>query len=135
MVANDGVGLAAPQIGLPVRLFVAEGTNPESGKHFKIAMANPTIIKSEGEQVGVDGCLSIPGYYGVNVRRAESVVVRGQDLQGKPLRVSAQGYFAWALQHEIDHLDGVLYLDRLERPEDLRRVGTEDETETAISIE
>lgn len=135
MVANDGVGLAAPQIGLPVRLFVAEGTNPESGKHFKIAMANPTIIKSEGEQVGVDGCLSIPGYYGVNVRRVESVVVRGQDLQGKPLRVSAQGYFAWALQHEIDHLDGVLYLDRLERPEDLRRVGTEDETETAISIE
>lgn len=122
MHANDGVGLAAPQIGLPIRLFVVEGTESETGRHFKVAMANPEIIKAEGEQIGVDGCLSIPGYYAVNVRRAACVTVKGQDLHGKPMRVSAQGYFAWALQHEIDHLDGILYIDRLDRPEDLRKI-------------
>jgi peptide deformylase len=91
-------------------------------EQLKLVMANPEIVKREGEQIGMDGCLSIPGYYGVNVRRADRVVVKGQDLHGKSLRVSAQGYYAWALQHEIDHLDGILYLDRLDRPEDLRKV-------------
>ncbi|HET8845272.1 MAG TPA: peptide deformylase [Ktedonobacteraceae bacterium] len=129
MVANDGVGLAAPQIGLSIRLFIAEGTDRETDKHFKVVMANPEIIKAEGEQIGVDGCLSIPGYYGTNVRRADRVVVRGQDLRGKPMRVSAQGYFAWALQHEIDHLDGILFLDRLDRPEDLHKLRLEDDVE------
>ncbi len=126
MHAHDGIGLAAPQIGLSVRVFVVECTDRETGKHFKVAMANPEIIKAEGEQRGVDACLSIPGYYGVNVRRAAHVVVKGQDMRGKPMRVSAEGLFAWALQHEIDHLDGILYLDRLDRPEDLREVHPDD---------
>ncbi len=109
-----------------IRLFVVECDDPETGKHHKVAMANPEIIKAEGEQRGLDACLSIPGYYGVNVRRAARVVVKGQDVRGRPMRVSAEGYFAWALQHEIDHLDGILFIDRLDRPEDLRMVSEED---------
>lgn len=135
MHANDGVGLAAPQIALSIRLFVVECTDPETDKYYKVAMANPEIIKAEGEQRGVDGCLSIPGFYGVNVRRAARVVVKGQDVRGKPMRVSAEGYFAWALQHEIDHLDGILYLDRLDRPEDLREIRPEDRVEEVASVE
>ena len=129
MHANNGVGLAAPQIAQSLRLFVVECTDHETGKHYKVAMANPEIIKAEGEQHGVDGCLSIPGYYGVNVRRAAHVVVKGQDMRGKPVRIRAEGYFAWALQHEIDHLDGILYIDRLDRPEDLREVSPGDSAE------
>jgi peptide deformylase len=135
MHAHDGVGLAAPQIALSIRLFVVECDDQESGKHYKVAMANPVIIKAEGEQIGLDGCLSIPGYYGVNVRRANHVVVKGQDMHGKPMRISADGYFAWALQHEIDHLNGILYLDLLERPEDLREVRPVDEVEGRSLIE
>ena len=97
-------------------------------------MANPEIIKTEGEQRGVDACLSIPGYYGVNVRRAAHVV-KGQDMRGKPMRISAEGLFAWALQHEIDHLDGILYLDRLDRPEDLREVRPDDFAEEGVVVE
>ena len=135
MHAHEGVGLAAPQIGHSLRLFVVECTDRETGKHFKVAMANPEIIKAEGEQRGVDACLSIPGYYGVNVRRAARVVVKGQDMRGKPMRVSAEGLFAWALQHEIDHLDGILYLDRLDRPEDLREIRPDDLAEEAVVVE
>ena len=135
MHAHDGVGLAAPQIALSLRVFVIECTDRESGKHYKVAMANPEIIKAEGEQCGVDGCLSIPGYYGVNVRRAAHVVVKGQDMRGKPMQVNAEGLFAWALQHEIDHLDGILYLDRLDRPEDLRAVRPDDFAEDEAVVE
>jgi len=135
MHAHDGIGLAAPQIGLSLRVFVVEYTNRETGKHFKVAMINPEIIKAEGEQRGVDACLSIPGYYGVNVRRAAHVVVKGQDMRGKPMQVSAEGLFAWALQHEIDHLDGILYLDRLDRPEDLHEARPNDFAEEEAVIE
>jgi peptide deformylase len=135
MHAHNGVGLAAPQIAHTLRLFVVECTDRETGKHYKVAMANPEIIKAEGEQRGVDACLSIPGYYGVNVRRAAHVVVKGQDMRGKPMRVSADGLFAWALQHEIDHLDGILYLDRLDRPEDLREIRPDDFVEEEAAVE
>jgi peptide deformylase len=134
MHAARGIGLAAPQIALSMRLFVIECDDEETGKHHKIAMANPEIIKAEGEQRGLDGCLSIPGYYGINVRRAARVVVKGQDVRGKPMRVSAEGLFAWALQHEIDHLDGILFIDRLDRPEDLREVRPEDITEESTIV-
>jgi len=135
MHANNGIGLAAPQIALLIRLFVVECEDEKTGQHYKVAMANPEVIKAEGEQVGVDGCLSIPGYYGVNVRRSDSVVVKGLDVRGKPMRVSAQGLFAWALQHEIDHLDGVLYIDRLDRSDDLREVGSDDFAAEAATLE
>ena len=116
-----GVGLAAPQIALSIRLFVAEFEDR------KVAMINPEIVKAEGEVLGTEGCLSIPGYAGDNIRRAERVVVKGQDVRGKAIKVNAEGWFARVLQHEIDHLDGILFLDRLDRPEDLREVRPEDE--------
>ncbi len=124
MHVAHGVGLAAPQIAISVRIFVAEYEDR------KIAMVNPEIIKAEGEERGTEGCLSIPGYIGENIRRATSVVVKGQDARGKNIRVRAEGWLARVLQHEIDHLDGILFLDRLDSPEDLREV-TEAEYEEA----
>src|SRR5947209_5231350 len=118
-----GVGLAAPQIAQSIRLFVAEFEDR------KVAMINPEIVKAEGEVLGTEGCLSIPGYAGDNIRRAERIVVKGQDVRGKAIKVNAEGWFARVLQHEIDHLDGILFLDRLDRPEDLREIRPEDEEE------
>src|SRR5713226_7758841 len=129
MGASHGVGLAAPQIALSIRVFVAYFED------HKVAMGNPEIIKAEGEELGTEGCLSIPGYVGDNIRRATKVSVRGQDARGKPLRVNAEGWIARILQHEIDHLDGILFLDRLDRPEDLRELTEEEaasEEEAAV---
>ena len=123
MHAARGVGLAAPQIAQSIRIFVAEFED------HKVAMVNPEIVKAEGEVLGIEGCLSIPGYIGENIRRAEKIVVKGQDVRGKSIKVNAEGWFARVLQHEIDHLDGILFLDRLDRPEDLREVREEDEEE------
>jgi peptide deformylase len=124
MHVAGGVGLAAPQIALSIRVFVAEYED------HKVALFNPEIIKAEGEERATEGCLSIPGYVGDNIRRATSVVVKGQDVRGKLVKVRAEGWFARVLQHEIDHLDGILFLDRLDRPEDLREV-TDEEFEAA----
>src|SRR6266581_7928305 len=121
MHAARGVGLAAPQIAQSIRIFVAEFED------HKVAMVNPEIVKAEGEALGTEGCLSIPGYIGENIRRAEKIVVKGQDLRGKAIKVNAEGWFARVLQHEIDHLDGILFLDRLDRPEDLHEVREDDE--------
>ena len=125
----NGVGLAGPQIAQSIRVFVAEYEEPDTGQHYKVALFNPEIIKSEGEALGTEGCLSIPGYAGDNIRRATKITVKAQDAKGKAIRVSAENWFARILQHEIDHLDGVLFLDRLDRPEDLREVGPEEELE------
>jgi peptide deformylase len=115
-----GVGLAAPQIGEPIRVLVAEYEDES------YALVNPEILKrAEEEVLGTEGCLSIPGYVGDNVPRAESVVVKARDPKGKEIRVRAEGWFARILQHEIDHLDGILYIDRI-RPEDVREVTDED---------
>ncbi len=129
MHAAHGVGLAAPQIALSVRLFVAEY------EENKLALFNPEIIKAEGEELGTEGCLSIPGYAGDNIRRATSIVVKGQDVRGKPVRVRAEGWYARVLQHEIDHLDGILFLDRLDRPEDLRELSAEEFEQEEIMAE
>jgi len=138
MHVAHGVGLAAPQIARSLRIFVAEYEEPtedDSVIHHKVAMVNPEIIKAEGEELGTEGCLSIPGYVGDNIRRATRITVKGQDANGKPIRVNAEGWFARILQHEIDHLDGILFLDRLDRPEDLREVTPEEaesEEEAAV---
>jgi peptide deformylase len=123
----NGIGLAAPQIALSIRLFVAEFEEPEGGPHYKVAVFNPEIVKAEGEELGTEGCLSIPGYVGDNIRRAAKVLVKGQDVRGRQIRISAEGWFARILQHEIDHLDGILFLDRLDKPEDLREVRPDEE--------
>ena len=129
MHTAGGVGLAGPQIAQSIRVFVAEYED------HKVAVFNPEIVKDEGEEIGPEGCLSIPGYVGENIRRAAKVLVKGQDVRGKPIRVPAEGWFARILQHEIDHLDGVLFIDRLDKPEDLREVTEEEieeEEETAV---
>lgn len=135
MHAANGVGLAAPQIAQSIRLFVAEYEEPETGKHYKVAVVNPEIIKAEGEERGPEGCLSIPGYIGENIRRATKIVVKGQDIRGKAIKVNAEGWFARILQHEIDHLDGVLFIDRLDSPDDLREVLPEEIVEEAAVVE
>ena len=123
MHAANGLGLAAPQVGVSLRVLVIElpedKEDPGSGE--PIALVNPEIIKSDGEQFGEEGCLSIPGYVGM-VRRSMKVTVKGLNRKGKVVRVKGEGLLARALQHEIDHLDGVLFTDRLEKPEDLYRI-------------
>ena len=129
MHSADGVGLAAPQVARSLRIFVAKH------EEHKVAIVNPEIIKSEGEELGIEGCLSIPGYRGYNIRRAAKVTVKGQDARGKAIRVNAEGFFARVLQHEIDHLYGILFLDRLDRPEDLHEIGEDEPAEEAVLAE
>lgn len=128
-----GVGLAAPQIGVPLRVLVAEwrGDEEDGQAEQRVALVNPELVKrSKEELLGTEGCLSIPGYVGDNIRRAAAVTVKARDPRGKEVRVHAEGWFARILQHEIDHLDGVLFTDRLDRPDDLREV-TEAEAQDA----
>ena len=124
----NGVGLAAPQVGIRQRFFVAElPADEEEGLAAEIYIVfNPEIVKSSGEQVGIEGCLSIPGYIG-EVARADEVTVKGLDESGKLVRHKAEGYLARVFQHEIDHLDGVLYTDRLTDPATYRPVQAGDE--------
>ena len=113
----NGVGLAAPQVGVLQRLFVVE--LPEDEENDQPAetyiLFNPEIVKGQGEQIGYEGCLSIPGYIG-EVARRDLITVKGLDEKGKPVRIKAEGYLARVFQHEIDHLDGILYTDRLTDP-------------------
>lgn len=129
MHSANGVGLAAPQIAQSIRVFVA------AYEDHKVAVFNPEIVKAEGEELGTEGCLSIPGYVGENIRRATKILVKGQDARGKAIRVNAEGWFARILQHEIDHLDGVLFIDRLDNPEDLREVLEEELEDEAAVVE
>ncbi len=104
--AAEGVGLAAPQVGVPVRLVVVDvGDGP-------LVLFNPSIVRSSGESVAREGCLSVPGVTG-EVVRAEEVVVEALPRNGERLvSVAGQGMLARALQHEIDHLDGILFIDK-----------------------
>ena len=111
MYAAPGVGLAAPQIGLGIRLMVIDITVGEDPGQV-IVMANPVIVGQEGEQHEEEGCLSVPGYSGV-VSRPAWVKVRGQDLKGEEITIEGAGLLARAFCHEIDHLDGRLFLERL----------------------
>ncbi|HEY7399824.1 MAG TPA: peptide deformylase [Actinomycetota bacterium] len=108
MYEAQGVGLAAPQIGLSIRAFVFD--DGETGPTF---MANPELSEAEGEATLDEGCLSIPGPY-YATRRAERIRCRGQDLAGEVYDVAAEGLLARIFQHETDHLDGTLYIDRLD---------------------
>jgi len=115
MYAAPGVGLAAPQVGLSLRLFVFDDGDDEKG-----AVANPIITLREGEQVEDEGCLSIPGIYHPTPR-AMRVRVEGRDVHGEPVAMEGEELLARIFQHETDHLDGQLYIDRLAE-EERRRV-------------
>jgi peptide deformylase len=123
MLDAPGAGLAANQIGVALRVCVVKGDDKQIW-----GLVNPEIVKSEGSQVGPEGCLSYPGWVG-EVERAETVVVKGRNRRGKEIRVKTSGFTARAFQHEIDHLDGILFTDRLTSLDTLRRVEelTEDE--------
>jgi peptide deformylase len=118
-----GVGLAAPQIGQSIRVLVAEY------EEERVAFINPEILKRSDEIVlGTEGCLSIPGVVGDDVPRASAITVKGRDPHGKEIRVKAEGWFARVLQHEIDHLDGVLFTDHIP-PSNVREVHPDEQIE------
>jgi peptide deformylase len=111
MYAAQGVGLAAPQVGIGLRVTVIDvsnGKNPEA----KLVCANPKIIYTEGEQREEEGCLSLPGFRGY-VARPQYVTIRAQDAAGKEFEMKGEGLLARAFCHEIDHLDGVLFISHL----------------------
>ncbi len=116
MRAVSGVGLAAPQVGVPLRVAVVEIPGSEV-----IVLINPEIVKKEGERIIEEACLSIPGYKG-EVRRSVRVKVKARDRLGRDFRLKGEELLAQALEHEIDHLDGILYIDRIESPEKLQEL-------------
>jgi len=121
MHADPGrAGLAAPQIGVSLRVIVIGMPGEED-----IVLINPEIVKKSGERLLDEGCLSLPGYF-AEIKRAESVTVKGGDRNGKEIRIKATGLLAQALEHEIDHLNGQLYIDHLESMDKLRKVEAEE---------
>jgi peptide deformylase len=116
MLDAPGAGLAANQIGVPLRVCVVKGDENQIW-----GLVNPVIVKTSGSQVGYEGCLSKPGWVG-EVERFEAVVVKGLNRHGKEVRIKSTGFTARAFQHELDHLDGVLFTDRLTSLDTLRRV-------------
>jgi peptide deformylase len=111
MFAEDGVGLAAPQVGVSERLLVL-AVPIKRGKRVDMTLINPEIVKAEGWELGEEGCLSVPGVYD-EVKRAYAIELKALDESGRQVEMKAEGYLARAIQHEIDHLNGVLFVDRL----------------------
>jgi len=111
MYRERGIGLAAPQVGVSQRVFVVD-VEGEGGERAKLALVNPRMARQSGSMVGEEGCLSIPGIH-ADVRRHAEVTFEALDQNGSPITVHAQGLLARALQHELDHLDGVLFIDRV----------------------
>jgi peptide deformylase len=121
MYAHDGAALAAPQVGIPLRLVVMDPQSLDFGPHVLI---NPVILyKSETEEPGNEGCLSIPLYIG-KVYRSTEVHVQAYDLRGEIKEYKVKGWLARIFQHEIDHLEGILYPDRLKPGDNLVMAGT-----------
>jgi len=119
--ASYGVGLAAPQVGISLKIVVIHIPEEEV-----IALINPQIVRKRGERKVIEGCLSIPGYRG-EIKRSTAVTVKGLDPGGKEVRLKAEGLLSQALEHEIDHLSGILYVDHLENSDKLYPVSPEDE--------
>lgn len=122
----NGVGLAAPQVGISKRLFVAEV------EKRLLVFIDPKIVKASGEDIGTEGCLSIPGIV-ADVPRAATVVVTAKNRRGRGVTVEADGLLARVIQHEIDHLDGVLFLDRVADRSTIREVAVTTEVKAAGS--
>ena len=129
MQQANGVGLAAPQVGVPLRVIVLQMPDEEL-----VVIINPELVKSAGEQEVTEGCLSIPGYFG-EIKRSASVTVKGRNRQGKAIRIKATGLKAEALEHELDHLNGVLYIDHLESQDNLHRIAPDKTRQVGIDNE
>ncbi len=124
MVENYGAGLAAPQVGKAIRLIVGQTDEIEP-----FALINPEIVKKSGQRTVDEGCLSLPGYRG-EVTRSKTVIVKALDSEGKAVRIKADEFLAQVLEHEIDHLNGVLYTDYLESENDLYRTSSDEDWES-----
>lgn len=120
MHVASGVGLAAPQVGIPLRVIVIG--IPEQDE---IVLINPQVVRRRGERLINEGCLSLPGYIG-QVKRAESVTVKGLDRNGREIRIKATELLAQALEHEINHINGILYFDQLEGMDAPRKIEPEE---------
>jgi peptide deformylase len=116
MQQANGVGLAAPQVGVSLRVAVLQMPEEEP-----FAIINPEIVKSSGEMEVGEGCLSVPGYQG-ELKRSASVTVKGLNREGGKIRIKATSLLAQALQHEIDHLNGILYIDHIESEDKLYKL-------------
>ena len=115
MYDEPGIGLAATQVGVPLRLIVMDVNWSDDGRRDPRVLLNPRIVESEGQSVSEEeGCLSVPDIK-ADVKRAERVVVEARTLDGKPVRCEAEGLESYCFQHEIDHLDGRLFIDRIGR--------------------
>jgi len=123
MRAAAGVGLAAPQVGVSLRIAVIEIPDGDL-----ITLINPEIVKRDGERGLIEACLSFPGYHG-EVKRSEWVKVKAQDRQGRPIRIKGEELLAQALEHELDHLNGVVYVDRVEDGKLWKTVAGEEDEE------
>jgi len=124
MYQAEGVGLAAPQVGILRRAVVID-----TGEGL-VELVNPELTSREGSESGPEGCLSVPGRSGL-VSRPEKVTLRARDAQGEPMEITAEGFLARALSHELDHLEGILYIDIMEKelfPEDEEENSKEEET-------
>jgi peptide deformylase len=122
MYEVSGAGLAAPQVGVSLKIAVI-GLPDED----VIVLVNPELVKKSGERVVIEGCLSVPGYRG-EIKRAEKVTVKALDRNGKAFRIKAEELLAEVLEHEIDHLNGVLYLDHLESTDKLEKTEMDEDT-------
>ncbi len=129
MQQANGVGLAAPQVGVSLRVVVVQLPGEEP-----LIIINPKMVKRIGEREVTEGCLSIPGYAG-EIKRSVSVTVKGQNRQGKAIRLKATDLMAQALEHELDHLNGILYIDHLENRDVLRKIEPEIEEERILNNE
>lgn len=137
MIDAPGVGLAAPQVAVSQRLIVVRLPDDEESKQEYgneagklYVVANPEIVKASKEMVeGVEACLSIPGFFG-RVDRHEAITVKGLDRNGKPIRIKASGWLARVFQHEIDHLDGRLYIDIASKVWEAKPEDEDDERES-----
>ena len=122
MYQASGAGLAAPQVGVSLKIAVIGIPDEEV-----IVLVNPELVKKSGERMVIEGCLSVPGYRG-EIKRAEKVTVKALDRNGKAFRIKAEELLAEVLEHEIDHLNGVLYLDHLESTDKLEKIEMDEDT-------
>lgn len=114
MYADDGIGLAAPQIGVDKRIVVMDVASNDGKSSEQMVLINPVITKKEGEVISNEGCLSVPEYR-ADVNRAEKITIEALNAEGAPVVYEADGLLAICMQHELDHLDGVLFIDYLSR--------------------
>lgn len=147
MRAAGGAGLAAPQVGRPLRVIVIEVPPPspeanpplteEAGpsrveEKEVIVLINPQIVRRSGQRQVVEGCLSVPGYW-AEITRSVKVIAKGLNREGREVRIKGEELLAQALEHEIDHIDGVLYIDHLESLDQLVKIEPEREEESGLS--